>query len=147
MTHPPRPEVGWLGAPPGAAWPSDEEEVGNDANPFLRYRQLLWAHHRAEQAGIADTGFVELVRRLDDAVGELDGRGFECTPLVMVDKLAEMIGQTGGVWAKDETGNVSGSHKARHLFSILISDLFGDVALFVPHGIWTVVLPLFVVAF
>jgi threonine dehydratase len=127
--------VGWLGAPPGAAWPSDEEEVGNDANPFLRYRQLLWAHHRAEQAGIADTGFVELVRRLDDAVGELDGRGFECTPLVMVDKLAEMIGQTGGVWAKDETGNVSGSHKARHLFGLALHLEVEEVPLDTPLAI------------
>ena len=27
---------------------------------------------------------------------------------------------TGGVWVKDETGNVSGSHKARHLFDVLL---------------------------
>ncbi len=26
----------------------------------------------------------------------------------------------GGVWVKDETGNVSGSHKGRHLMGVLI---------------------------
>ena len=119
MSPPGRAE-GWLGAPPGAAWPSDEEETGAGSNPFLRYRQLLWVHHRAGKAGIADAGFVDLVRRLDEAVAEVDGHGFLTTPLLSLDHLAETIGQTGGVWAKDETGNVSGSHKARHLFGLAL---------------------------
>jgi len=118
--NPPGRAEGWLGVPPGAAWPSDEEETGAGANPFLRYRKLLWAHHRAGQAGIADAGFVDLVRRLDEAVAEVDGHGFLTTPLLPLDHLAETIGQTGGLWAKDETGNVSGSHKARHLFGLAI---------------------------
>ncbi|SVA65739.1 uncharacterized protein METZ01_LOCUS118593, partial [marine metagenome] len=68
----------------------------------------MWAHHRAGQAGIDDAGFVDLVRRLDEAVAEVDGHGFLTTPLLPLDNLAETIGQTGGLWAKDETGNVSG---------------------------------------
>ncbi|MBI4615282.1 MAG: pyridoxal-phosphate dependent enzyme, partial [Planctomycetes bacterium] len=31
------------------------------------------------------------------------------------------LSDKGGVWVKDETGNVSGSHKARHLFGILLA--------------------------
>ena len=40
--NPPGRAEGWLGVPPGAAWPSDEEETGAGTNPFLRYRKLLW---------------------------------------------------------------------------------------------------------
>ena len=30
------------------------------------------------------------------------------------------LGRAGGVWVKDETGNVSGSHKARHLMGVML---------------------------
>ena len=38
------------------------------------------------------------------------------------DALSDALGfaRDGGVWVKDETGNVGGSHKARHLFTILL---------------------------
>ena len=38
------------------------------------------------------------------------------------DALSDALGfsAAGGVWVKDETGNVSGSHKARHLFGTLL---------------------------
>lgn len=115
----PRP-AGWLGTPPGAAWPGPDTPHGDDPNPFVRFRRLLWAHHAALAAGLDDSGFVDLVRRLDDAVAEVDGTGFHTTPLLHVAGLAEAIGHGGGLWAKDETGNVSGSHKARHLFGLVI---------------------------
>ncbi len=37
-------------------------------------------------------------------------------------ELSDELGfsSAGGVWVKDETGNVSGSHKARHLFGVLV---------------------------
>ena len=36
--------------------------------------------------------------------------------------LSDRLGfsESGGVWVKDETGNVSGSHKGRHLMGLLI---------------------------
>ena len=115
----PRP-VGWLGTPPGAIWPGPDTQHGDDPNPFVRFRHLLWAHHAALAAGLDDGAYVNLVRRLDDAVAEVDGSGFRTTPLLCVTEMAEAIGQGGGLWAKDETGNVSGTHKARHLFGLAI---------------------------
>ncbi len=62
-----------------------------------------------------------LVRELDAAVARVDGQGFVTTPLVDAPVLAEHAGlASGGVWVKDETGNVSGSHKARHLMAVML---------------------------
>ncbi len=61
------------------------------------------------------------MRELDEAVAEVDGHGFVETPFLRSGPLSELLGfsEAGGVWVKDETGNVSGSHKARHLFGVL----------------------------
>lgn len=93
-----------------------------DPNPFVRYRALFHAYHVARAAGWGDTRYVDLVRELDDAVAAVDGHGFRVTPLVRSPRLAREAGLAPGgtVWAKDETGNVAGSHKARHLFGILL---------------------------
>ncbi len=88
---------------PSATWPGE-----SDLNPFLRYRQLLAAYDRAED----DAHFVDVVTALDAAVAAVDGRGFSVTPFRWADSL--------GVWVKDETGNVAGSHKGRHLMGLAI---------------------------
>jgi len=63
-----------------------------------------------------------MVRALDHAVAALDGHGFRTTPVVRAASIAEQIGSLvpGDVWIKDETGNVSGSHKARHLMGVML---------------------------
>jgi threonine synthase len=93
-----------------------------DPNPFVRYRALFHAYHVARAAGWADTRYVDLVGELDDAVATVDGHGFRITPLVPAPTLARAagLGPDGVAWVKDETGNVAGSHKARHLFGILL---------------------------
>ncbi len=93
-----------------------------DPNPFIRYRALFHAYHVARAAGWGDTRYVDLVRELDDAVAGVDGAGFRVTPLVRAPAIARAAGLAshGTVWVKDETGNVAGSHKARHLFGILL---------------------------
>ncbi len=118
-TSPGRPP-GWLEAPPGAIWPGPGARLGADSNPFVAFRTLLWSHHRALAVGWTDARFVDVVRRLDEAVAEVDGHGFRTTPLVSQTVLADAMGQGGGIWAKDETGNVSGTHKARHLFGLAL---------------------------
>jgi threonine synthase len=92
--------------------------ASSDENPFVRYRTLLHAYH----AGLEDGEFVSLVRRLDDAVASVEGHGFRATPFFRSAELSDELGFSaeGGVWIKDETGNVSGSHKARHLFGVLL---------------------------
>jgi threonine synthase len=93
-----------------------------DPNPFVRYRALFHAYHVARSAGWPDGRYVDLVRELDDAVAGVEGHGFRVTPLTLSRGLADAagLGPAGSVWVKDETGNVSGSHKARHLFGILL---------------------------
>lgn len=98
-------------------WPSDP-----DPNPFVRYRSLFHAYHVARAAGWDDARYVALVRELDAAVAKVDGHGFTVTPLAEAPPIAKAagIGSRGRAWVKDETGNVAGSHKARHLFGILL---------------------------
>ncbi len=93
-----------------------------DPNPFVRYRTRLHAWHVARAAGWSDERFVDLVRGLDDAIADVDGHGFRTTPIVRSASLDRHLGfsPAGGVWVKDETGNVSGSHKARHLMGVML---------------------------
>ncbi len=96
---------------------------GADANPFLRYRALLHSHHVAMARGISDAAYCDLVASLDASVAQVDGgRGFRATPFFRSGELSDALGfsPAGGVWVKDETGNVSGSHKGRHLMGVLI---------------------------
>ena len=95
---------------------------GEDPNPFIRHRELLHSWHLARRRGLTDDAYVDLVRRLDAAVGVVDGRGFRITPFGRNEGLSVRLGfdATGGLWVKDETGNVAGSHKARHLMGVLL---------------------------
>jgi threonine synthase len=97
-----------------ATWPS-----GGEANPFVRYRTLAHSYHLARRHGMPDDRYVELVGDLDRAVAEVDGHGFTVSPFAGQAALAERVG-VADLWVKDETGNVSGSHKGRHLMGLLI---------------------------
>jgi threonine synthase len=103
----------------GTSW---AELVDDDPNPFVRYRRLFHSWHVAVDKGMADDDYVDLVRTLDKEVAGVDGHGFEVTPLRRADELSSRLGfgSDGGVWVKDETENVSGSHKARHMMGLLI---------------------------
>jgi threonine synthase len=106
-----------LEPPPPGGFPT-----GSSPNPFIRYRELFRSHRLALAGGMTDAGYVDLVERLDKEIDAVDGHGFEQTPFQRADRLSDLLGfePEGGVWVKDETGNVSGSHKARHLMGLLI---------------------------
>jgi threonine dehydratase len=89
------------------------------ANPFLRYRELLHSYRFARRCGETDAHWVERAKTLDRAVAEVDGCGFVETPCERSAGLAAELG-VAEVWVKDETANVSGSHKARHLAGIAL---------------------------
>ena len=93
-----------------------------EPNPYVRFRTLLHAYQVARAHGVSDEAFVALVRELDARVAAVDGHGFVPTPFARSAQLSDALGfsAVGGVWVKDETGNVSGSHKARHLFGVLV---------------------------
>jgi threonine synthase len=95
---------------------------GTESDPFVRYRTLTYGHHAGLAAGLADRDLVALVERLDAAVAAVDGHGFRETPFARSGALSDALdfAAVGGVWVKDETHNVSGSHKARHLMGTLI---------------------------
>jgi len=86
--------------------------AGDEPDPFVRYRKLTYAWHDARARGVSDREYVDVVRRLADRVEEVDGRRFRITPFTRREDL--------GVWVKDETSNVSGSHKGRHLMGVMI---------------------------
>lgn len=88
-------------------------------NPFIRFRWLLDSYRAASERGWTDDEFVALVTRLDEAVAAVEGHGFEVTPCAPAEELAGVVG-VGSLWVKDDTGNVGGSHKSRHLFGTLL---------------------------
>jgi threonine synthase len=97
-------------------FPRDDPEP----NPFIRYRSFLHAYHLARGHGMRDGAFVSLVRDLDAEVARIDGHGFSATPFATWPAVGERVGLSAPLWVKNETVNVCGSHKARHLFGLLL---------------------------
>ena len=91
----------------------------SEPNPFIRYRRRMLAYHLALGHGLTDAEYRGLIEDLDGAVARIDGRGFHVTPFLPAPVLAERVG-AGALWVKDETANVGGSHKARHLMGVMI---------------------------
>ena len=90
-------------------------------NPFSQYRQLLHSHAVGTAHGLDDLVYGVLVEELDAAVARVDGKGFLRTPFLPADDMADSLGiDKGCLWVKNETGNVSGSHKARHLMGLML---------------------------
>ena len=105
-----------IGPPVGAVIATE-----GDPNPFIRYRTLSYSFKVAQAHGLGDEDYVALVRKMDGAVASVDGRGFRVTPYLPSAKVAKVLPlEDKGLWIKDETGNVAGSHKARHLFGLAI---------------------------
>ena len=101
---------------------------GGEVNPFIRYRTLLHGYHRARSAGSTDAEVVAQIQALDAAVERVDGRGFRITPFLPASPLAAATGiqPPATLLVKDETTNVAGSHKGRHLFGIMLELLFAE---------------------
>ena len=91
-------------------FPTDESP-----NPFIRYRSLLHSYRFARRNGVSDANYIARVEEIDAAIFACDARRFQPTPLVHADPLLD-----APLWIKDETGNVSGSHKARHLMGLAL---------------------------
>ncbi len=94
-------------------WPSDQS-----INPFIRYRTLHHSYWLARARGVSDETYIDKVGRIDRAISGVAGTGFVITPFGRADISSAALGVN--IWAKDETGNVAGSHKARHLMGLAI---------------------------
>ena len=93
-----------------------------DENPYVAFRRYLAWDVFAASLGLDDDARVALIRDVDAQVAAVAGSGFRFTPFGRHDGLSDALGfdAIGGVWIKDETHNVAGSHKARHLFTELL---------------------------
>ena len=94
--------------------------TGAVANPFVRYRTRLDSYTAAHANGWSDADFVSLVERLDAQVATIEGHGFAVTPCTEAPSLASVLGMDSTLFVKDDTSNVGGSHKARHLFGVML---------------------------
>ena len=96
--------------------------LATEDRPLLRYRRLLHSYGVALSYGMSDAEFVELVRRMDEQIDRVAGEDFVASPFAPADDLATRIGLSREcLWVKDETGDISGSHKARHMMGLLLS--------------------------
>jgi threonine synthase len=84
-------------------------------NPFIRYRDFLYAYRIARDGGMDDESYVKLVEDLDAELQRLDKTGIKETPLL------HWSGPEGlRAFAKNETRSVAQSHKSRHLIGVMI---------------------------
>ena len=79
-----------------------------------RHRSAWWAFAMAN--GMDDDSAIELALQIGD--------GFDITPFAPHEQLSATLDVE--VWVKDETANVAGSHKARHLVGILLHLLVAE---------------------
>ena len=125
-----------------ASTPSDRRHVlrfesrtvpfrpADDPNPFLAYRRWLAVDAFGAALGLDDTTRAGIISDLDARVAGVAGTGFVRTPMRRADELSKVLGfsEHGGVWLKDETHGVAGSHKARHLFIELVGLVMAERA-------------------
>ena len=99
-------------------------------NPFLAFRRYLAVDALGAALGLPDDARARLIDDADRAVARVAGTGFIMTPFARHDPLSDALdfAPEGGVWIKDETANVAGSHKARHLFTELVHLLMVEEA-------------------
>lgn len=92
------------------------------ANPFIAFRRYLAWDAFAHAHGMSEADRDGLIIELDAQVASVAGTGFVFTPFARADALSDALGfsVSGGVWVKDETHNVAGSQKSRHLFTELL---------------------------
>lgn len=111
-------------------------QATDDTDPLIAFdAELAWAAF-ADAHGLGLEARLEIVADLEASITAIEGHGFITTPLERHDELSRRLGfhEPGGVWIKDETGNVAGSHKARHLVTILLHLLAAERLGLVP---WT----------
>ena len=89
---------------------------------FARHADWLWSSRLVADERV----FRKLVGLVTSRVEEVDGRPVRDTPLLRADALAGAIGFPGELWVKNDTVNVSGSHKVRHLIGLALHALASD---------------------
>jgi threonine synthase len=92
-----------------AAWSTGTRRTFDLFNPLLSGCRLL-----------GHAPYRRILDAMTDRLARLEGRDFDVTPLEEEPGLAAALGRSGPLWVKNETGNVTGSHKGRHLMGTLL---------------------------
>jgi len=106
------PEIDHVLAPVGLINEDVEFPLDGHTNPFIRYRDFLYPYRLAMEKGLSDENYCAMVEKMDTALIEVDGVGFHETPLTWSRRLDCFI--------KSEAHSVGQSHKARHLFEVML---------------------------
>ena len=118
-------------APPDhdSSWPDAAGDLAG-IDTFSRHEALLSAWRLALSVGLNEDEYRRLSLGLLGAIADVDGARFEATPFQPQQRLGARLGfeGAGGLWVKDETANVSGSHKARHLMGVMLYLLVAERA-------------------
>ena len=107
---------------------NDQHVVESHHNPFIAFRRNMMWWQFAQARGMSDERAIALVQSVDDEIVKIGGVGFTRTPMLFQSALSDRLSfeSPGGVWVKDETHNVGGSQKARHVMSILLHLLVAE---------------------
>ena len=107
---------------------NDLHVVESHHNPFIAFRRNMMWWQFAQARGMSDERAMALVQSVDDEIAKIGGVGFTRTPMLFQSALSDHLSfeSPGGIWVKDETHNVGGSQKARHLMSILLHLLVAE---------------------
>lgn len=92
-----------------AAWSSGTRRTFDLFHPLLSGCRLL-----------GPEPYLRILDAMTDRLLRLEGRDFDVTPLREEPGLASALHRSGPLWVKNETGNVTGSHKGRHLMGTLL---------------------------
>lgn len=116
--------------PTGSEWPAWPADRSHDDNPFVRFRELLDCYRRSSAIGMTEARYVDIVNDLAGRIEAIDGNKLGATPLTRSGYISDFydFAAGGGVWVKDETSNVAGSHKVRHLVGIMVHLLVSEDA-------------------
>ena len=117
-----------------AALPSGEAWFQTN-NPLIDFRGFSFLYHLAAAVtpeadrARADADLVALIERFSDSVQQISGAPFRTTPAFRSTRIAERLGfNKVDLHIKNETNNVAGSHKARHLAGILLFLLWREAS-------------------
>lgn len=83
-----------------------------DNNPFLFFKEFFYSYHLAQKLNV---NFEEIVQKININLKMLGENEFSFTPIIKSEDLAD-----GLVYVKNETVNISGSHKVRHIMGNII---------------------------
>lgn len=99
-----------------AGKPGAGRSSGQRIDPYSLWQDLLTSRYI-----LTGSAYSGLLRKLQHKLIALEGDGFFETPLFEEEEITAAAGlEQGHIWIKDETHNVTGSHKGRHLFATLL---------------------------